>query len=377
MDTNLFVQIFQISSFGIVVYCILYYLTVNCSTNRTVYNDSICLTYELMYQIIKNSDQSNQPNQSNQPEQLDSDSVPCECDECNNNKIPSDLGARIKYYEKETYLNYYAVDPYDDYIIRLDGRAFSKLTKCLKTEAGLKGQSYSDEFKNAMRKTAEELLIEFNASVAYTHSDEITLIFPKLITYEQYNKNIAEGKQNPCHPFDGKFLKLISIVSSHASVSFYENMHNELKKSKSVNYDKYFSNLDCQNESVNKFANRFIFDARIIVFPLEKDYEIVNHMIWRSKYDCYRNFVSLLLENNYSHKEVQNIKSSQRVKMLKDKGIDIDETELGMRYGIYIKKANKKTTKMFCLPQIKCNSSYYKFLTDKYFSDSYESVVVV
>jgi len=56
--------------------------------------------------------------------------------------------------------------------------------------------------------TMNDLIIEFSAQTGYCHSDEITLIFYKLI-----NKNENDIK-NKVHIFNGRSDKLISLISS-------------------------------------------------------------------------------------------------------------------------------------------------------------------
>ncbi len=78
-------------------------------------------------------------------------------------QIPVDLGERMKYYEKLCLGQDY-VPPDHPFVLRLDGRAFSKYTKQFKTIAEKQyGLPYSPEFKRAMLLTTHDLLHEFNA----------------------------------------------------------------------------------------------------------------------------------------------------------------------------------------------------------------------
>ena len=79
------------------------------------------------------------------------------------------------------------------------------------------------EFKRSMIMTAHDLLHQFHASTVYTYSDEITLIFPPVCM--DANKNIFLGK----HLFNGKVNKLLSVIASYASVSFYKHISRELE----------------------------------------------------------------------------------------------------------------------------------------------------
>jgi tRNA(His) 5'-end guanylyltransferase len=215
------------------------------------------------------------------------------------------LGDRMKQYEQESKL-ITNVKPDESFIIRLDGRSFSKKTKQLKNSAKEAGMIYSIEFANAMRLTACDLLTEFNPTTAYSHSDEITLIFPAVMTTEKYENNTSPISE---HEFNGKVFKLLTLTASFASVRFTYHLKNQLEKSQSSCYEHYFGNN----------WNTLTFDARIMTFPKEKQNgEMLNHMIWRSKQDCYRNFVSMFAEKHFSTKVMDGMSTKQRVDKLKE-----------------------------------------------------------
>jgi tRNA(His) 5'-end guanylyltransferase len=171
--------------------------------------------------------------------------------------------------------------------VRIDGRAFSKITRVLKdTSFKEQGLPYSISFKRAMILTAHDLLHEFGASTAYTHSDEITLVF---CVNKTANGNIVN------HMFNGRKTKILTLIAGFASSTFTEHLRKELATESSDIFSPY-QHVNLSLVTPNKCPTVPTFDARLIVFPSKKTYEIVNHMMWRSKGDCVRNFVSMYAE---------------------------------------------------------------------------------
>lgn len=187
------------------------------------------------------------------------------------------------------------VDPDKPFIIRLDGNNFSKFTKGLE-------KPFSIEFSNAMIETCKDLVKKFAASTGYTHSDEITLIFPSCT-------------ENSIHMHNGKIMKLVSLTAAYCSVRF----------------TYYF------NKSSNKSV---IFDSRLIVYP--EPYEILNHMTWRSMHDCYRNCVSAYTDTYVGKKQTRGVKVEERIKMLAEVGINFDDVDEHWKHGTYIKRKQVK-----------------------------------
>lgn len=178
-------------------------------------------------------------------------------------------------------------------------------------------------FVVAMNMTVIDMMKEFNARTGYAHSDEITLIFAKVET---------EKSQ---HIFDGKIQKIISLSSSYCSVQFNKNLANLVNKNKEM-YDENFINL--VNDKIQTF------DARIITFSDDKIHEVVNHQIWRSVRDCYRNAISSFTRHFYSHNTIDGRNNDEMIKMLKEKDFDWTQVPIHLKHGIYCKKEtyNKK-----------------------------------
>jgi tRNA(His) 5'-end guanylyltransferase len=252
--------------------------------------------------------------------------------------IPVPLGDRMKYYEKQSE-SLQTIPANLPFIVRLDGRAFSNFTLQFK-----KNLPYSVEFKRAMLGVATDLLHEFKASTVYTHSDEITLIFSE----QDFTNNAS-----PSHIFNGRCSKLLSLISSYASVSFDRHMSKE-----------------CEQSNIQQYKHVPTFDARIIVFCEKNKYEIVNHMIWRSKGDCTRNFVSMYAEKYIGKKKIIGVPMIDRIIQLKKMGIDLAENgniDFAMKHGTFIKSINGSNT-YHVFKNLKFSLQMLNFLTSNVYN---------
>lgn len=223
------------------------------------------------------------------------------------------LGDRMKRYEKN---NDPRIESDKYFCIRLDGRSFSKFTRGFQ-------KPYDSNFSKAMVKTTYEAMCEFGAVSGYTQSDEITLIFTPII---------SKGTNQTTIIFDGRINKILTLMSSFVSVRFnfylnkFINENNELDKYKPDTLSKI------QNSSA-------IFDARVLIFDENNKKEILNHIIWRSTFDCYRNSVSTYGYHLIGHNQIKNLNSLQIIELLKTKNIDWDnDVPLWQKYGVFIKK---------------------------------------
>lgn len=300
-------------------------------------------------------------------------------------KIPLSLGDRMKFYENLS--NDLIKIPYDcSFIIRLDGRSFTRFTRYLMTTLTKKYKNYnlpySEDFKDAMYLTAHDLLHEFWSATAYTHSDEITLIFPA-------RKSLKNGRPNE-HLFNGRVDKLLSVIASFASSSFYQHIKNQLKTT-NIN-DEYIESIHYQLSNPLTGTTKVpTFDARVIVFPREKSYEIVNHMLWRTN-DCTKNFVSMYALKYLGKSVINKMSTRDRSDMLSVRGHDLtdDNIDKSMKHGVFMKSAHindvenmntehfKKIikTNFYVFPEFKFSSDMYQFLSTMHAPDSFEQYTV-
>lgn len=174
------------------------------------------------------------------------------------------LGDRMKMYEAATY----AVLPRRTYtVIRVDGRAFHTLLKNAQ-------KPFDWYFIQVMDRVAVEMCkgIE-NACLAYTQSDEISVI-------------LQDFKTHATEPwFGGVVQKMASVAASLATYHF--------------NHKGY--------------GGMGLFDARVYTIPSKTD--VMNYLVWRQQ-DAMRNSVNMMARAHFSDRELHGKSTIQRLDML-------------------------------------------------------------
>lgn len=182
-------------------------------------------------------------------------------------------------------------------IVRLDGRAFHKLSSDLDLD-----EPYDGTFSNVFANICEDLFKEFSASFLYAFSDEMSLLFDNV-------------------PFDGRIEKINSVFAGFASSSFVMNYGIDFKKPPA-------------------------FDSRII--PIN-DGDILKYFKWRQD-ESWRNCVNShgisYLKNNYSNNEandkIKGMKLNEIHELLYQNGINLNDVETYKKRGIGIYRKYKK-----------------------------------
>ena len=213
------------------------------------------------------------------------------------NRNTLSLGDRMKKYEECLDIK---LNPCMQYMIRLDGKGFSKMIKKWKCE-----KPFDERFNKAMNYAARKLFdIIPNTKLVWHGSDEISIWFSFPNVEDMY--------------YDGRIQKLVSLTASHASVYFNKKLQ------------ELFNNTNLP------FG---IFDARIMQFPTEA--EVWNCFQFRQR-DLIRNSISGYAQFYFSHKEINSKNSDQKIEMMKEfKGFDWNELreELNWsKYGTFLKK---------------------------------------
>ncbi len=190
------------------------------------------------------------------------------------------------------------------YIVRLDGNCFSKFT-------GHLHQPFDVNFTRAMALTAQDMMLEFHVDTISTHSDELSLYF---------------RAGNVLH--SGRVMKICSELASFCALRF--NYH--LAKLVEPVKDTYQESLLAQLQDPRRN-----FDARIFTVPLDKQYEFVNHLMWRSK-DCKRNAISKYAYQHFSNKELHKKDGDEKIAMLTAKGYDWSSVPMYLQTGLICKR---------------------------------------
>jgi len=196
------------------------------------------------------------------------------------------FGDRIKRYESVTTDQKFI--PRLPVIVRIDGKSFHSYTRGL-------DRPFDVGFMDAMIRTAMDVAEESCAVMAYTQSDEITLI----LYSDDHEKQIY---------FDGKVHKIVSTLAGLASAKFNQYMGRQ------------------------KLG---WFDCRAFQVPTLM--EAVNVLIWRES-DAAKNSIQMVARAHYSPKELAYKKIPDLHEMLYQKGINWNDLTPAEKRGTYILK---------------------------------------
>lgn len=207
---------------------------------------------------------------------------------------PNDsLGNRIKGYE--AVFDGGRLMPLVPAIVRLDGKCFHAFTRGL-------NRPFDLGLVDLMAAVSRECLAETNAALAYTQSDEITLVL--------YALAIGSGIY-----FDGRVQKIVSVLASFCSVAFNDLLPSYLPA---------------------KSGSRAVFDCRC--FSVPNTAEAANALIWREK-DAARNSVQMLGRAHFSHNELHKKNGSEIQEMLfSRKGVNWNDLEPRLKRGTYLQR---------------------------------------
>ncbi|ORX95135.1 tRNAHis guanylyltransferase-domain-containing protein [Clohesyomyces aquaticus] len=215
-------------------------------------------------------------------------SQPDEAQESQVDSVPLSLADRMKQYEA---IYDFTLPSSSPTILRLDGHNFSRFTAhfC---------RPFDQRIHDAMTATCTDLLKFFpQATVAYTQSDEITLVFPS-------------GVQS----FSDRIQKLVSLASSYCSVRFNAHLTALLSATPEPKVkDSAYEKLGTAH-----------FDGRF--FAIETVEEALNCLLWRCRGDAVRNSVSAFARTMYSTKQMHKKTTKELLEMMeKEKGMVFEE----------------------------------------------------
>ena len=200
-----------------------------------------------------------------------------------------DFDALGDYHKKLEGLSETRLIPGVPVIARLDGRAFHTLTRNAV-------KPYDENFITCMETTCIALVKEFNASIGYVQSDEISLVWSSLDT------------------FDGRIQKLCSVMSGIASVVFNEALNQT--------YFKHSVSIP-------------VFDCRIWQVPSLS--VAAENLMWREM-DASKNSISMAAHALFGSKRLENVPTKQRLALLEQHGYFWNELDARLKRGSFFKK---------------------------------------
>jgi tRNA(His) 5'-end guanylyltransferase len=198
-------------------------------------------------------------------------------------------------------------------IIRIDGKSFHSFTKGFK-------KPYDLIIRDCMSETAVELCSQIQgAKIAYVQSDEISIL---LTDYDDIKTDAF---------FDKNLSKITSISASIATLAFnraYINISNNIVVTNMKDRDFF-----------NKKQFTALFDSRAFIIPKE---EVINYFIWRQN-DATRNAIQGLGQENFSHKQIQGVNTTDmQEKLFTEKGINFNDEPTFFKRGWCIEKKEIK-----------------------------------
>lgn len=216
--------------------------------------------------------------------------------------IEDDFGDRMKGYEAaETERR---LDPTLPIVARLDGRSFSNFTRGM-------ARPFDSRMCDAMDLVTGELVESTHASIGYTQSDEITLVWPEC----------ADGGE---HLFGGKVHKLTSVLASFAASAMQWGI---------------IGGWDDPGDVANLSSRLPHFDCRVFSVPSRT--EATNAILWRAM-DAKKNAVSMACRAHYSSRAMHGKDQSAMREMLAERGIGFETTyPARFRLGQFIRRETK------------------------------------
>ena len=205
-----------------------------------------------------------------------------------------EFGDRMKAYEKEYTSAHVPIDQI--LCVRIDGKGFSKFTKGFK-------KPFDDILSGVMVSTMKKLVEDTHASIGYTQSDEITLIY-------------TPGEKASEYMFGGKVSKINSILASMATVHFNYGLAARVLYSVMRDKPAFF---DCRAWAVPDLA------------------EASNVLLWRVQ-DARKNSISSLFRWTVGHSRMHGLSGDEMKALLKsDYFTDWNELPNKYKYGTYAK----------------------------------------
>lgn len=211
----------------------------------------------------------------------------------------SNLGSRMKSYEDVTQSKLMRRTPV---IVRVDGKAFHTFVNKhfdMYSDPSLIDGPFSKSLHEMMTNTTMSMCqFSQNATIAYTQSDEISILF------RDWDKHETQQW------FDGKLQKICSVSSSMAT-----------------SYFNFYFNIDLGD--LYFVGDAALFDARVFNLPFE---EVTNYFIWRQK-DATRNSINMLGRHYYSAKQLHGKNTSQVQDLLMEKGVNWNDIPTWQKRG--------------------------------------------
>ena len=227
------------------------------------------------------------------------------------------LAARMKGYEA-VYKNVLPIRT--PTLIRCDGRAFRNFTKGFK-------RPFSKLFRHCMIEAAKHMCRNIpNTEIAYTQSDEITLL-------------LVEKGENTESWYSKRLNKLLSVSASICTNGFNKALYNAITNKSYINpFTDQTTKLD---DSILNHIYTKVFQAEFdcTAFSLP-EFEVNNAFIFRQR-DAVRNAIHQVAHCYFSTKELEGVNSGEVIEKLKnERNFNWNEVPIYFQRGVCVFKEN-------------------------------------
>jgi tRNA(His) guanylyltransferase len=141
------------------------------------------------------------------------------------------------------------------------------------------------------------------ASLAYTQSDEITLVFP-----------------NRVGQFNDRAMKITTLAAGFFSIHFYSHLIAAISETLEPAAKGYGGN----ESQTSDLPSLPYFDGRIFNVPSIE--ECLNNVMWRCRGDAVWNSISAFARTLFSTKEIHGKQTHEMLDMAKEKGVVYEDT---------------------------------------------------
>jgi tRNA(His) 5'-end guanylyltransferase len=211
--------------------------------------------------------------------------------------MQDDLGDRMKMYEGAEAGR--RLMPLLPAIARIDGRSFSTYTRDL-------ARPFDPRLSRLMVETTRYLLQESGASIAYTQSDEITLV----MAVEDHTGQLY---------FDGRIQKMVSQLAAQATLAFNSLLPHHLPEKVRALGEGALPSFDCR------------------VWNVPNETEAANAVLWREQ-DATRNSIESAARALYSQADLHGKHADEMRQMMLDKGVDWGAYPAYFQRGTYLQR---------------------------------------
>lgn len=242
------------------------------------------------------------------------------------------------------------------FAVRLDGCKFSGWTGKLHRR---EGEAFNADFFEVMVEVTRALVHRFGASTGYTHSDEITLVFPPQMHISSDNDADSKKTVIKLPPFGGKVQKLVSVTAAYATMVFNERMQARIKRAlvhgsapEAAACRAAWAESRSDKDMVWFTTRSRWFDARVVVFPQDEAMDICNYFIWRQR-DCTRNCVDAYFRKFVGKKRAYGLHTGMKRDVLaKETQVVLPADNHALMIGTFLKRVSIQKPVLGVVPEV-------------------------